>query len=162
MMRDDDDDTVELHGDAAAEPTRDSRGRWRKGHCPNPKGRPRKKPKEYPDLADIHFFGNTLIEIRVNGQTELVNRRAALLHKMYEDAMKGKVSMQKFLFHEFEKNDERLAAIRVRYDRLVIDWIINNPNPGKHGNDIPFEAELEMVSLRAALKHYFPGSYKDP
>ena len=33
---------------------RDRNGRWRKGHCPNPNGRPRKKPEV--SQADVNEF----------------------------------------------------------------------------------------------------------
>ena len=144
------------HGD---NPTRDARGRWRPGYCPNLKGRPKEKPKVSYDQADIRIFGNTIVDIMANGQKESMDRRTALINKMFESAMKGKVSMQRFLYKEFERNAERLAAAIVRYDRLMIDWIVNNPKFGKPDYDIPFEVEMEILSLRALLNHYFPGQY---
>ena len=161
-MASDGDEPMEHHDDTPAGPTRDARGRWLKGHCPNRDGRPRKKPKEYRDQADIRTFGTTLIEIRANGKTEMMDRRAALNHKMFEDAMNGKVSMQKFLSQMFGKNDEQLAAAWVRYDRLIYEWIIDNPNYGKPGHDMPVEIEHEIIKLRQILNHYFPGSFDDP
>ncbi len=88
-----------------------------------------------------------------------MDRRTALLNKMYESAMKGRVSQQRFLYKEFERNNERLAATMVRYDRLMIDWYVNNPAPGKPRVDMPLEVELEIMQLRGLLNHYFPGSY---
>ncbi len=140
-------------------PTRDGRGRWLPGHCPNLKGRPRKKPRVYLDLADIRIFGHTLVDVVANGQKETMDRRTALLNKMYESAMKGKVSQQRFLYKEFERSDERLAATVVHYERLMFDWYINNPVPGKPRVDIPFEVEVEMESLRTLLNYYFPSDY---
>ena len=158
-MRDDDSDPTKC-GDARAKPTRDNRGRWLKGHCPNPKGRPRKRPKEYLDLADIRTFGNTLIEVRTNDGVELMDRRAALLHKMFEDAMRGKVSMQRMLYAEFERNDELLAAARLRYQQLMTEWVIKNEDfDGLDGENIPFEIQLEIASLESLLSHYLPGQY---
>ncbi len=109
-MRNDDDDRVEQNGDTPAKPSRDARGRWLKGHCPNPKGRPRKKIQADYDPGDIRHFGYTVIDVAVNGQIETMDRRTALLHKMYESAMKGRVSMQRFLYNEFARNDEWLAV----------------------------------------------------
>ena len=80
------------------------------GNCPNPKGRPKKKPTVLPDQSDIHIFHNTVIDVLTSEQTEMMDRRTALLSKMFESAMKGRVSMQRFLYKEFERNDERLAA----------------------------------------------------
>lgn len=140
-------------------PARDANGRWLPGHCPNPRGRPRKKPKERLDQSDLAIFGNTYIDVITNGQKETMLRREALLSKMYESAMKGRVSMQRFLYDEFKKNDERMAAARVRYERLLIDWIIDNPDFTKPDFEIPFEVRLEMDGLRAVLNHYYPTSY---
>ncbi len=70
-----------------------------------------------------------------------------------------RVSTQRFLFQEFEKNDKRLAAARARYDQLQIKWIIDNPDFGKPDFDMPIEVELEMESLRILLNHYFPGQF---
>lgn len=161
-MRDDNSDPTK-RGDARAKPTRDNRGRWLKGHCPNPKGRPRKKPKEYFDLADIRTFGNTLIEVRTNDGAELMDRRAALLHKMYEDAMRGKDSMQRLLYAEFERNDERLAAARLQYDKLMTRWAIENDDfDGLDGDNIPFQVQIEILGLQSLLHHYFPSQYPNP
>lgn len=88
-----------------------------------------------------------------------MDRRAALLNKMFETAMKSRVSNQRFLYKEFERNDERLAAARVRHDRLMFDWIINNPDFGEPDFDMPIEVEVEMISLKGLLNHYFPGNY---
>lgn len=154
----DGDDTRKSCGDTD-KPTRDARGRWRPGYCPNRKGRPKKKPKVLYSEADIRIFGHTLIDFVVNGQKVTMDRRTALNNKMFESAMKGKVTMQRFLYKEFERNAERLAAARVRYDRLVIDWIVNNPDSGTHDYDIPFEVEMEIASLRSMLNYYFPADY---
>ena len=142
-------------------PTRDANGRWLPGHCPNRKGRPKKKnkPKVLYDQSDIRIFGNTLVDIVANGQKETMDRRTALINKMFETAMKGRVSMQRFLYQEFEKNAKQLAAARAHYDRLMFDWVIDNPDFRKPDFEVPFEVELEMASLRALLNFYFPNDY---
>ena len=159
----DGDDPQQDRGDSD-KPTRDANGCWLPGYCPNPKGRPKKKkkkkkPKVPYDQADLRIFGNTMVDIAVNGQKETLDRRTALLNKMFESAMKGRVSMQRFLFQEFEKNAEQLAVACARYDRLMFDWVINNPENGEPRFEMPFEVELEILSLRTLLNHYFPGSY---
>ncbi len=46
MTSDDQDgDDPQQGGGDADKPTRDARGRWLPDYCPNPKGRPKKKPK---------------------------------------------------------------------------------------------------------------------
>ncbi len=154
----DDDDRQPGSGDAD-KPTRDASGRWRPGYCPNPKGRPRKKPKTIIHEADIHIFGNTLVDVVSNGQNVSMVRRSALLNKIFESAMKGSVTQQRFLYHEFGSYAKRLAVARVQYDRLLFDWIINNPPPGRPRVEIPLEVEVEMDTLRSLLNHYFPDAY---
>ncbi len=117
---DDDNDQRKSRGDTD-KLTRDARGRWLPDHCPNPKGRPKKKPKVVLDESDIRIFGHTLVDVVASGQKEMMDRRSALLNKMFESAMKGSVSQQRFLYREFERNAERLAALRVRYERLMLD-----------------------------------------
>ncbi len=154
----DGDDPLQDRGDSD-KPTRDARGRWLPGNCPNPKGRPKKKPKVLPDQSDIHFFSNTMVDVLTNGQRETMDRRTALLNKIFESAMKGKVSQQRFLYKEFERNNERLAALRLQHERMVLHWIINNPDYRKPDYDIPLEAEIEIRQLQGLMDHYFPSSY---
>ena len=140
--------------------SRDANGRWKKGFCPNPKGRPRKRKDPNYDPSDIFYFKNTLIEVRTKDGPQLMDRRAALNSKMFEDAMRGKVSMQRFLYAEFERNDERLAAMRLHYEKLVTKWIINNEEfDGLDGESIPKEVQIELAQLQSLLNHYYPGQY---
>ncbi len=162
MTPDDHDDDDRKPGRSESDkPTRDARGRWRPGHCPNLKGRPKKKPKTILDESDIQIFSNTLVDVVSNGQKVSMVRRSALLNKMFERAMKGSVTQQRFLYREFERNNERLAAARAHYDRLLFNWILNNPDFKKPDFDIPLEVEVEMESLRVMLNYYFPGQYPD-
>ncbi len=141
-------------------PTRDARGRWLPGNCPNPKGRPKKKkPKVIRDQSDILFFSNTRVDILTNGQKETMSRRTALYNKIFESAMKGKVSMQRFLFKEFERSEDRLATLIAHHEQLVMNWLINNPAPGKPRVEVPLEIELEIIRQRALFNYYCPGAY---
>ena len=152
------DDLGQFRGDNG-EPTRDSNGRWLAGYCPNPNGRPKKKPKVFLSESDLRTFGNMQIDIVANGEEVTMDRRTALLNKIFESAMKGKVSSQRFLHKEFEKNDERLATLRVRYDNLIMDRINGSTDDRKLGYDEPFEIEFEIEALRTVLNHYYPLSY---
>ncbi len=154
----DDDDQPQDLGDSD-KPARDARGRWRQGYCLNPNGRPKKKPKVIRNQSDIHFFSNTMVDILTNGQKDTMDRRTALNNKIFESAMKGKVSMQRFLFKEFERNDDRLATLIAHYEQLVMDWLINNPAPDKSRVEVPLEVEMEIIRQRALLNHYVPGAY---
>ncbi len=144
-------------------PVRDANGRWVKGHCPNPKGRPRKTVRSDFDLGDLEHFGNTLIDVMAGGEKTTMVRSAALLHKMYESAMKGKVSMQRFLYAEFERTDVRLAGARLRLAQLMTKWVIENDDCDcLDGENIPFEVQLEILGLQSLLNHYFPDQYPNP
>jgi hypothetical protein len=86
---------------------RDERGRWKKGFCPNPNGRPRKQPRT--SEADINYFRNTAVEVTINGERRLVTRHELLVNAMFDKAIKGNVTMQRELFRRFEKSDEIYA-----------------------------------------------------
>lgn len=146
-------------GGDPGKPTRDAKGRWLPGHCPNRKGRPKKPPKVKLDQSDIWVFSNTMIDIRTNGQSEWMDRRTALYNKIFEGAMKGKVSSQRFLYKEFEQSEKQLAVARIRYQQLLLKWIIDNPEFLKPDYDLPIEVDLEIQSLRIMLNNYYPGSY---
>ena len=83
---------------------RDSNGRWKKGYCPNPKGRPPKQPKV--SQADVYEFKETLVDAVFHGKPMKMTRHELLLQKMFEQALKGSVLMQRKLFDRFEQSDE--------------------------------------------------------
>lgn len=89
---------------------RDLRGRWCKGHCPNPRGRPRKKATVSD--ADVMWFKNAVQEVSINGVKRLLTRHELLHHSMFDHAVKGKsVNIAKKLLELFEQADmERASA----------------------------------------------------
>src|SRR5512137_1425833 len=93
---------------------RDKHGRWKKGYCPNPKGRPRKEP-DISD-ADVGWFKQRMVEATINGEKRWLTRHELLLHSMYEQAIKGKsVNITRKLFDRFEDVDMTWAKAR--------DWL---------------------------------------
>lgn len=159
-MRNRDDDPSNYPKGPPDKPTRDERGRWLKGHCPNRKGRPKKKRLLNLDQTDLRWFANTLIEIRKDGRPAFMTRKAILYEKIFESATKhGKVSMQKFLYEKFAENDKHLAEISVWYQDLVYRWVINNPDWDKPGYELPDDVANDIAELRELLKHYYPGSF---
>lgn len=138
--------------------TRDARGRWRKGHCPNPKGRPRKPSFKGYDQSDIRLFANTQIEITANGRVEKMDRRTAMLNKVYESAMKGSVTAQRFLYIEFMKSDDKVATAATRLNQLVAEWY-GAGNGDRQRKGIPSRVQWEIWQLAGYLNHYFPGQY---
>ncbi len=95
---------------------RDRRGRWVKGHCPNPTGRPRKMPQI--SEADVGFFKQTMVEATINGEKRYVSRHELLLHAMYEQALKGKISLARKLFDRFESVDTLWAEAHLIKKRI--------------------------------------------
>lgn len=145
------------------DPTRDENGRWLPGHCPNKKGRPKKLPPNAImgsiEAADLRKFANTAMEINFAGERHIVTQELALLFKMFESALKGKVSMQRFMYGLFEKSSYQLAEARARYDQLLFRWYIDPPEKNDPDFEVPAEVRSELSSLRNVLEHYFPGQY---
>ena len=87
---------------------RDKRGRWTKGFCPNPRGRPR-KPPEISD-ADVGWFKQGVVEVNINGEKRKLTRHELLLHTMFEQAIKGRsVMIAKKLLDSFDKVELLMA-----------------------------------------------------
>jgi Family of unknown function (DUF5681) len=93
------------HGD------RDARGRWKKGFCPNPSGRPRKKPPISD--ADVNHFRTGAVTLTLNGEKRVVSRHEALMHALFDQALKGKSLIARMLFKRFEDSDELYAKARM-------------------------------------------------
>lgn len=137
-MLDDDDDNDD----------RDRNGRWKKGYCPNPNGRPRKKP----DISesDVGWFKQRMIEATINGEKRWLTRHELLLHSMYEQAIKGKsVLMARKLFDRFENVDDTWAQ--------AADWLRERreaflENFYEHGKFDAKEAE-EILKLQEGLTY---------
>lgn len=90
---------------------RDNRGRWKKGFCPNPNGRPRKEPAISD--SDVGWFKQRVVEVMINGEKRQLTRHELLLHSMFEQAIKGKsVNLARKLFDRFEDVDMTMAKAR--------------------------------------------------
>lgn len=93
---------------------RDFRGRWKKGHCPNPKGRPRKQPKVSD--ADVGYFKEGLVEVVINGELRELTRHELLLHSVFDQSIKGKSPANaRKLLDRFEEVDMLWAQARDWY-----------------------------------------------
>lgn len=118
---------------------RDARGRWKKGHCPNPKGRPRKQP-DISD-ADIGWFKQRIVDVTINGEKRQLTRHELLLHSMFEQAIKGKsVLMARKLFDRFEEVDMTWAKgrdwLKEKRERFLEDYYERNRFDEKAANEI--------------------------
>ena len=79
---------------------RDAKGRWTKGMTGNPNGRPL-NVFEY-DMADMYNFSQFPMEITVAGKKQLMTRQEVVVMKLFETAMKGRITAQKYLIEKFE------------------------------------------------------------
>ena len=138
---------------------RDARGRWMKGHCPNPKGRPKKKRFKDYNPSDVRHFVSTQIEVATADGPQLMDRRTALLNKMFEGAMKGKATPLRMMMAMIKENDQQMAELRLQYERLERELI--HDNPGFEGIDesLTHQQKIDLFGLATVLNHYYPGEY---
>jgi hypothetical protein len=80
---------------------RDAKGRWVKGTTGNRSGRPPKIP-DY-DMADVYNFSQFPTEITIGGEQQLMTRHEVVLLKLFETALKGRITAQKYLIEKFEE-----------------------------------------------------------
>jgi len=98
-------------------PDRDSKGRILPGHTGNPKGRPEKRPPL--DLSSPLLFANTLISIKKEGKTVEMTRREALINKMFEQAVQGKVTPMRILWNVFQEERKVLQEAQQRVQETL-------------------------------------------
>jgi len=73
--------------------------------------------------------------------------------------MKGSVPAQRFLHKEFEKADETLAYVRVRYGELIFRWLdAVHKSAGGNEIDFPLELELWLMQAETIFGHYSGGT----
>jgi len=122
---------------------RDFRGRWKKGHCPNPNGRPRKQPQVSD--ADVGWFKQSTVKVVINGEMREVTRHELLLHSMFDQAIKGKSAViSRKLFDRLEEVDKEWAQAREWY-REHREIFLENDAKGE------FDAKLgnELIAILA-------------
>ena len=88
---------------------RDAQGRLHKGHCPNPRGRPRKYLK-IPD-ADVHRFKSAMVTFNCNGEQRTCSREELLLESIFEKAIKGKGHYARLVLDLFKESDKDRAEL---------------------------------------------------
>lgn len=118
---------------------RDAYGRWKKGFCPNPKGRPRKEP-DISD-ADVGWFKQGVVEATINGEKLKLTRQELLLHAMYEQAVKGKsVLLARKLFDRFEEVDMAWAQagdmLKEKREKFLDEYYERGKFDEKEANEI--------------------------
>ena len=92
-------------------------GRDKKGRWVNVSGNPSGRPKNIPDLdlADIRNFSMKTINIKIGGEKQIVTHHEALVHALFQTAMKGRISALRYLLEKFEQAELSHGYVRMRY-----------------------------------------------
>ncbi len=131
--------------------TRDARGRWMKGHCPNPKGRPKKIRLGNYDPSDPRHFFSTLVEVMTADGPQAMDRRTALLYKVYEGAMTSKVTSMRMMMAMIKENDQQMAELRLQYERLESELILDNPDFEGIDESLTRQQKIDLIGLATVL-----------
>ncbi len=105
--------------------------------------------------ADLRVFANTLVEMKVNGETVNLTRYEALHLKEFEKAMAGSVYATRDLLNRIKEQDKTIAELVAHYDGLVGKYFGENSNIDR----IPEAVLAEINELRRVLNFYYPGQY---
>jgi hypothetical protein len=158
MLDDDGNEAGNEPGTTPDGPGRDAKGRWVAGHCPNPKGRPKKRRCKNYNPSDIRHFMSTQIEVNTADGPQAMDRRTALLIKLYENAMKGKPSAQRLILSMTEKSDKELVELRYRYEIMVGALVLDNPD-FRGLDELSARDRHDLLAAARVLDHYYPGQY---
>ena len=118
---------------------RDAKGRWTKNTSGNPSGRPPNVPDL--DMADVYNFSQFPAEIAIGGEKQLMTRQEIVLLKLFESALKGRITAQKYLIDKFEQAEMSRGYVQLSLER----WL-------ERMDDDPSSVSMEVFHLmRAAL-----------
>ncbi len=124
---------------------RDAKGRWTKDTSGNPSGRPRNVPDL--DMADVYNFSQFPTEISIGGEKQLMTRHEIVWFKMFESALKGGITAQKYLIEKFEQDEMARGYIRLSLERWV-ERIADDPSSVSMEVMHLLEAALDSLKLR--------------
>ncbi len=93
---------------------RDAKGRWKKNTSGNPIGCPRAVPDL--DMADVYNFSQHTTEITIAGEKQLMTRHEVVLLKLFESAMKGRITSLRILLEKFEQAELSKETVRWRFE----------------------------------------------
>ncbi len=136
---------------------RDAKGRWTKNTSGNPSGRPPNVPDL--DMADVYNFSQFPAEIAIGGEKQLMTRQEILLLKLFESALKGRITAQKYLIEKFEEAEMTQGYIRMSLER----WIERmDDDPSSISMDIwhVMRAALESLDRRSNIRTRRGGKRK--
>ena len=81
--------------------------RFKKGECPNPKGRGKKRPKQ-PSLI-LRALRDTRVQIRIDGKLRRVSKTEYQVRMLARSAMKGDLQSAKMLLDLYDQSMAREA-----------------------------------------------------
>ena len=123
---------------------RDAKGRWTKNTSGNPSGRPPNVPDL--DMADVYNFSQFPAEIAIGGEKQLMTRQEVVWLKLFESALKGRITAQKYLIEKFEQAEMSRGYVRLSLE----EWL-------ERMDDDPSSISMEVWHLmRAALESLEP------
>ena len=93
---------------------RDAKGRWTKGTTGNPNGRPPNVADL--DMADVYNFSQVPTEITIAGEKQLMTRHEVVLLKLFESAMKGRITSLRILLEKFEQAELSKEFVQWRFE----------------------------------------------
>ncbi len=94
------------------------------GQTGNAKGRPRKPPPL--DMGNPYHFAMQPIEIVINGEKQVMTRQEVVSLKIFESAVKGKVTSLRYLDKKF--SEEILTRQSLEFDvGKWLDRLVRNP-----------------------------------
>ncbi len=136
---------------------RDAKGRWTKNTSGNPSGR----PPDVPDLnmADVYNFSQFPAEIAIGGEKQLMTRQEIVLLKLFESALKGRITALKYLIEKFEEAEMAQGYVRMSLER----WSERmDDDPSSISTDIwhVMRAALESLDRRSNIRTRRGGKRK--
>ena len=122
---------------------RDAKGRWTKNTSGNPSGRPPNVPDL--DMADVYNFSQFPAEISIGGEKQLMTRQEILLLKLFESALKGRITAQKYLIDKFEQAEMSRGYVQLSLER----WLERmDDDPSSISMDVWHVMRAALDSLR--------------
>ena len=119
----------------------------------------KKRRREDYNPRDLRDFMNTQIEVATADGAQKMDRRTALLNKLFEGAMKGKATPMRLLLADIKESDRQLAELRLAYERLEAELIHDNPDFKDIDESLTRQQRIDLLGMASALNHYYPGAY---
>ncbi len=93
---------------------RDAKGRW-----VNISGNPNGRPPRVPDLdmSDVYNFSQCPTEITISGEKQLMTRHETVMFKLYESAMKGRITSIRILLEKFEQAELSKEFVQLEFQK---------------------------------------------